>query len=238
MALRRIRKVCTLFSQKRFNVFIALLIGTTGYSQNVMQKFVQDSAAIYLAHAPEPKNKIIPKQYDDVIRIALLYFPELAKTNIEFQIKKNKAPLSARPLFVSVFKKATHRKYIITISNETKGLLRPIQFSNLSFNAQIGVIGHELSHIVEYDSKQSVYFIRLALKHLRKKRMDQFEYNTDKRCVEHKLGYQLLSWSTEVREKLNQKKWGGSNHPQRERYMNPDTIIKLMKTLPAYQNFH
>jgi hypothetical protein len=235
MALLRIHKACTLFSQKRFKVLFAILLSTVCYSQNMTKVFIQDSAAVYLTNAPSLENKTIPKEYEDVIRIALLYFPELKKTTIEFRVQKHTAPLSARPTLASVFKKAANRKYIVIISNETIERLRPILLSNLSFNAKIGVMGHELSHIVEYDSKRGIYFIRLALKHLRKKKMDEFEYNTDKRCIEHKLGYQLLSWSIEVREKLKQEKWGGANQPKRERYMNPDTIRTLIQTLAIYR---
>ena len=52
-------------------------------------------------------------------------------------------------------------------------------------------------------------------------------------------GYQLLSWSKEVRQKLDLKQWGGSNQPNgtRERYMNPETIKNHMKLLPIYNGF-
>ena len=66
--------------------------------------------------------------------------------------------------------------------------------------------------------------------------MDAFEYNTDKRSIQHGLGYQLLSWSEEVRSKLNLNQWGGANKPERkrERYMNPETIKKSMQAITEY----
>jgi len=69
--------------------------------------------------------------------------------------------------------------------------------------------------------------------------MDKFEYNTDKITIEHGLGFQLLSWSKEVRQKLDLKQWGGSNRPngRRERYMNPETIINHMSLLSIYNSF-
>jgi hypothetical protein len=81
------------------------------------------------------------------------------------------------------------------------------------------------------------FFIALLLEHLSKKRMDKFEYNTDKRCIEHYLGFHLLSWSKEVREKLDLTIWGGANKPdaKSERYMNPEKILQTMALLPMYK---
>ena len=113
-----------------------------------------------------------------------------------------------------------------------------ILLKNLSFNSQVGVIGHELSHIVFYNKRHGIYFIKLFFMHLNKKAIDKFEYDTDMRCIEHGLGYQLLSWSKEVRLKLNIIKWKGINDLKdngRERYMNPESIIKTMQQLKIYQ---
>ncbi len=236
MVLEKTRKDFMLFLPKHFSLLVAsLLLFATMRGQEVTRVFHADSVSVYLASEKNTVNKIIPKEYEAVIKIALLYFPELAETAIEFRVKKQVAPLSARPKIWSVFVKSSKRKYVINISNQTIEKLNAILLSNLSFNAQIGVIGHELSHIVEYDSKRGIFFIGLALRHVSKRSMDRFEYNTDKRCVEHKLGYQLLSWSEEVRSKLGQEKWGGANKPKRERYMNPATIRELIRVLPCYQ---
>jgi hypothetical protein len=46
----------------------------------------------------------------------------------------------------------------------------------------------------------------------------------------HGMGNQLLAWSEEVRKKLNITMWKGTrkNKIPKERYMNPDTIRRLM----------
>lgn len=115
-------------------------------------------------------------------------------------------------------------------------MFKPILFENLSFNSQIGVIGHELAHISFYQSKQGFYLIKLALMHLNKRYIDKIENNTDKSCIEHGLGHQILLWSKEVRQKLNIDQWGGVYNPdaEQERYMNPLSIITYMKLLSIY----
>ena len=68
--------------------------------------------------------------------------------------------------------------------------------------------------------------------------MDRFEYNTDMRCIKHGLGYQLLSWSKEVRIKLKLIQWKGIKHLEengRERYMNPESIMKAINQNEIYK---
>ncbi len=174
-------------------------------------------------------HKKIDSTFRKQIQGALLFFPELKKTKITFKVKKTLVPLAARPRIWAVFQKPINRKYLITISSKTIGKLEPILLKNLSFNAQIGVLGHEISHIADFNSRKSGYFIKLLFMQVNKKAMDMFEYNTDKRTIEHGLGYQLLSWSTEVRQNLKIKEWGGAGKngfQEGERYMSPKTIME------------
>jgi hypothetical protein len=176
-------------------------------------------------------NKSMDSLFMQQIKGALLFYPELKDKKIKFRIKNVKSPLAARPTFWAIFQKPKNRTYLITISKKTSERFTPILLKNLSFNAQVGVLGHELSHIAFYDKQKGFYFIRLVFMQLSTKAMDNFENDTDKRCIEHGLGYQLLSWSTEVREKLNIKTWKGVDNnatSERERYMSPASILKIL----------
>jgi hypothetical protein len=176
-------------------------------------------------------NKSMDSTFMAQIKGALLFYPELKNRKIKFRIKNVKSPLAARPTFWAIFQKPENRTYLITISNKTSAQFSPILLKNLSFNAQIGVLGHELSHIAFYNQQKGGYFIRLVFMQLSTKAMDTFENDTDKRCIQHGLGYQLLSWSTEVREKLKIKTWRGVDNNstlERERYMSPTSILKAI----------
>ncbi len=207
------------------------------FAQTTHKFFSADSATYYLQNALPVINKNIPTQYQNAIRVALMYYPELSNVNIQFRVRKRIAPLAARPTVWSTFVQPSKRKYKVTISSSTIKFLTPILLHNLSFNAQVGVVGHELSHVSEYNSKRGLFFVELALNHLSKRKIDAFEYATDARCIAHGLGYQLLAWSTEVRTKLKLNKWGGSNNltPKHERYMNPETIVNTMGKYIPYK---
>jgi hypothetical protein len=235
MALQKTHKDCILYLLKHFSVFF--LFSFKGYSQISKASFQRDSIKTYLNTDSVFNHKLIPCQYSFPIKIALNYFPELRYVKIDFKVKHQISPLSARPSILSVFKRPSKRNYLITISDKTSKQFDSILFKQLTFNSQIGVMGHELSHISEYNAKRGIYFFRLLGMHLSKKRMDRFEFATDIRCIAHGLGFQLLSWSMEVRQKLKLSRWGGSNnnHPKAERYMNPETILDYMKQFPMYK---
>lgn len=184
--------------------------------------------------------KIIPLVYETQILIALSYFPELKNTYIEFRLKKKETPLSSRTRLSGLLQSANKRKYLVTISQETKQYLTPILFKNLHFNGQIGVLGHELSHIADYTNKGFGKMGQIiVIEVFSKKKVDTFEYNTDLACINHGLGYQLLDWSSSVRNSLGRENWRGANNvkanTKNERYMNPKTIMQIMSNLTIYK---
>ncbi len=177
------------------------------------------------------RNKQIDSTFKQQISGALMFYPELKDIKIKFKVKKAIVPLSARPRVWATFQKPKNRKYLIVISSASIGKLEPILLKNLSFNAQVGVLGHEISHIADFNQRKGLYFVKLLFMQFSRKAMDVFENNTDRRTIEHGLGYQLLAWSTEVRHNLKIKDWGGaakSGIQERERYMSPETIMELV----------
>jgi hypothetical protein len=176
-------------------------------------------------------NKQMDSTFKQQIIGALLFYPELKNIKIKFKIKKAITPLSARPRVWATFQKPKNRKYLIVISSASIGRLEPILLKNLSFNAQVGVLGHEISHITDFNQKRGLFFVKLLFMQVSRKAMDVFENNTDRITIEHGLGYQLLAWSTEVRQNLKIKEWGGAAKngiQERERYMSPKTIMGLL----------
>lgn len=210
---------------------VLCLIAAKSIAQVAPQKVV--TAAFVEAHASDTLflNKKIDSTFRQQIQGALLFYPELKNTKITFRVKKTLVPLAARPRVWAVCQKPKNRRYIVTISSKTIRKLEPILLKNLSFNAQVGVLGHEISHVADFNQRKGRYFIKLLLMQVSKKAMDVFENNTDRRTIEHGLGYQLLSWSTEVRHNLKINQWGGADKKgiqERERYMSPSSILKLI----------
>ncbi|HMK19610.1 MAG TPA: hypothetical protein VK492_15515 [Chitinophagaceae bacterium] len=186
-------------------------------------------------------KKEIPQQFEKPILTALSHFPELKNVHIVFRIKKAYSGLTTKPNFIGVFKRKDHRTYIITISNETIDTLKPLLLHNLTFEQQVGVIGHELSHVVDFNSKNFPQTIGVGIGHISKKYLDKMEFNTDRICIQHGLGKYLLAYSKHVRETMHVHNWRGGDYVNKgngngkyERYMNPETIEKTMREMETH----
>ncbi len=206
-------------------------------AQSPVEKFnagLFDDAS-YLVYATKKK---IPEDIRKQVLIALSFYPELKDTKLHFRFRKRTTPLTSRPRIFSIFRKKKNRAYVITISTKSKARLSPILFENLPYNAQIGVLGHELGHIAYYKTKNSFQILGLSFKILKPKFVDSFEFNTDKIAIDHGLGYQLYDWSVFVRKALNIREWKGASEDgitsKSQRYMNPITIQKYMDENPIY----
>ena len=181
-------------------------------------------------------NKEIPAALEKPILKALSYFPELRNVHIIFWVQRTFTPLSTRPAFASMVKRKSHRTYIITISNKTIDTLNPLLFQNLDFEEQVGIMGHELSHVVDFSRKNLLQSGRNVIGHLSKRYIDKMEFNTDLIAIQHGLGKYLEAYSSHVRQAMHVHYWRGVDHvdelnDSHERYMNPDTIEKYMEAI-------
>jgi len=188
------------------------------------------------------KNKEFIPQYALQMLIALSYFPELKNTRIRFIFKHAHSPLETRPVFPNLLSKGSKRKFTIIISDSSMWKLEPVLIQHMSFNEQIGVIGHELSHASDFSKRSTTSLIGSGIGHVfSSKYMDRFEFRTDSICIAHGLGYQLLAWSTFVRRTMHTENWEGSHNINvpvmtRERYMNPSTIKKYIAANSLYSS--
>ncbi|WP_132219338.1 hypothetical protein [Mariniflexile fucanivorans] len=212
-------------------------------AQEIVESFYQDSLTngeFSNLKSEFGNHKTVIADYEKQMLIALSYFPELKDVKIVFRLRNRKTPLATRPTFFSMFCSAKKRTYVITISKKSTNYLNTIIFKNLNYNAQIGVLGHELSHISDYLNKGFGKMVVIAKNELLSPtEVDKREFNTDLDCINHGLGFQLLDWSINVRENLKRANWLGavnlSNDEKSERYMNPSTIMEVLSKHPLYQ---
>ena len=184
-------------------------------------------------------KKQYPPQFEKQILVALSYYPELKNTPIIFRTRPQHSPGFTRVTWVGLFEPSHIRHFLVVISDSTEEMLMPLLFKNVSFNAQLGLIGHELAHVADFLTKTTLQIIGHVIRNVSAKYIDRFEYNTDAICIAHGLGYQLLEWSLYVRKKMNTVNWDGPDYvhraKKRARYMNPPVIIKKIKETPLYQ---
>ena len=62
-------------------------------------------------------------------------------------------------------------------------------------NAKVGLLGHELAHIECYEEKSNFDLLVTGLKYLLSEKFKhEFEIDTDKRTIDHGLGWQLYDF--------------------------------------------
>ncbi len=226
-----------------FYMGIGLLLVTANaaaYAQRPVMVFSRadfstaDSLGLILDYG---NNKTLPPGFELQTLIALSYFPELKDTHIEFRVKPAYSLLQTRPVAHGIFSRR-RRHYTITISDSSYWKLQPIRLDPMNFNAQVGVLGHELSHVADFSRRSLGSLIASGIGHLSSRYIDQFEYSTDSIAIAHGLGYQLLAWSTFVRSMLHTDNYDGADNIDKpmmhERYMNPFTIKARIAESPIY----
>lgn len=137
-------------------------------------------------------NKSIIPEYQLQILTALSFFPELIDVHIDFIHKKINTTMQCQPTFASIFKKS-NRKYKISINNNAD--FAGILIDHIPFNAQVGLIGHELAHVIDFERGNRRDIILRGLDYLKESTKKQYEFFIDSLTIAHGLGWQLHDWS-------------------------------------------
>lgn len=117
------------------------------------------------------------------------------------------------------------RIYHVYINNKSQ--FKGILLEDVPFNAQVGVIGHELAHIVDYENKNIFQIIGTGIGYLFGGYKKRLEHRIDLMTIDHGLGWQLHDWAkfamydskATPKYKLYKKKI----------YMGPEKILTLME---------
>lgn len=144
-------------------------------------------------------NKEIPGKYEKEILIALSRYPELRKVHIKFLLVDNAPePYSTKPVFATCFKQKRKREYVVSILEKANYPESEALFEKLTERMRIGVIGHELYHVIQY------HFGRFSLlKTLTSFLITIFrrklERAADRGAIQHGFGKQLLEHAHYIR---------------------------------------
>ncbi len=152
--------------------------------------------------------------------IALSFFPELKNTHITFEYRKIKTTMSTRPHLGQFL--MSNRSYVIYINSHAKDI-GGVSFDELGLQEQIGIIAHELSHIVDYQKRKTFSMMKCGLYYSIFKHYHRtLERNTDMLVIQKGLAHQLYAFSNYVLNK-------SSASPEykefkRKNYLSPEEI--------------
>lgn len=171
-------------------LFVFLLSGLKLYAQesNVVSDTV-GKVQVAAQHFPYV-------QYVSEVEVPLLaalnHFPELENVNIIFRYKNIRTTMVSRPTLGSLFRK--NRTFVIYIDNYVSKN-NGVTFQDIPHEARVGLIGHELCHIVDYQSKTNFQILLMGLKYAFSKNHYAVESHVDKLTIQKGLGNELYVWT-------------------------------------------
>ncbi len=145
-------------------------------------------------------NKGLPEGFEIAAAIAYSAFPQLKDVDIDMILTQDGAPMESTLAIWSLFGPRKNRHYRILLNDAQQSYYEPILLRSLPFDAQVGILAHELGHIVYYEELNIFRFGKWGLMYLLD---DEFrathERTTDLMPVYHGLGSQIYQYAYFVR---------------------------------------
>ncbi len=177
-------------------------------------------------------NKFIIPKYKLQCLIALSFFPEFKNIHIDFIYSSISTTMQCKPTINSIRRDPDAKEYIIAINNNE--LFEGVLLNNVPFNAQIGVISHELCHILDYERQSTLGILHRGLEYFNDVNKKEYEQYIDSLTISRGLGWQLYDWSDYVLNKSNATM--DYKNFKRKIYLTPQKILNLIGYDHNYKN--
>lgn len=218
-------------------ILFVILVCTSGLNAQVPIpcRYIDSASSVKIKESLLSKfgtNKFFIPQFRLQCLIALSYYPSLKDVHIDFVFSDITTTMQCRPTIHSIIQNLPQKEYIIYINNNKN--FEGVLLENVPFNAQIGVIGHELAHIIDYEDKNTIGVINRGLDYLSDKKKKEYEQFIDSLTIKNGLGWQLYDWADFVLNKSH-----ASNEYKdfkRNTYLTPEKIKSYIFKEEIYNN--
>jgi len=164
-----------------------LVFHTTLGQQSVScSHHISDSVCADVSFSGEAEDFVEP------VLAAAAAFHELSGVHVEIQRRGIKSMMAARPKAGFLFKKKENREYVIIISDR-EDMNAEVLYGGMSTCAQTGVIGHEFSHILSYESMTNMQLLWFGIKYAFNRK--QVEAETDLMAIKKGFGKQIIEFN-------------------------------------------
>ena len=135
--------------------------------------------------------KTSDKRLKTAFYVALSRYPELHGKKITLRLKSIPSTMQAQPDASFLFKRRVKRGYHIFVNDNPEPT--GIDYRELSFNALVGWLGHELAHLIDYSSMKNRELLSFVTAYVFDKReVKRTERQADRETIKRGLGVQLL----------------------------------------------
>ncbi len=145
-------------------------------------------------------DKGLPPGFELQALLAYAAYPELKGVKIDMVLTQEGAPMESNFNIWSLFGAGKNRQYRILLNDAAGTPYDEILLRNLPFDAQVGILAHELGHVAYYHRHTTLQIAKWGLSYLLD---DNFhathEQSTDLMPVYHGLGRQIHEYAWYVR---------------------------------------
>ncbi len=161
-------------------------------------------------------------------RKAMTHYPELCSRKISVQYGCIKTSMAAQPRVWSVFRKRDKRKYKVIINKKVQTDQARLVYA-APFDARVGVMGHELAHILDYSTKSGWQVLWTGIRYLGKKYRRTMERETDSVTITRGLGWQLYHYAYFV---IYEAQIDDAYRDYKlDMYLKPEEIYEMIETI-------
>ena len=181
-------------------LFLSVLVSVTVFASG--QHIPEDMMLRYDAIVLSPDTISCPRHgfaiNNDTLAVAfrkaMAHYPELCSRKIQLKYGNIKTSMAAQPHIWSIFGKRGKRSFKVIVNKDPqKAQSRLIDAA--PFNAHVGIMGHELAHILDYSSKSGWQTVWMGVRYLGKKYRRKVERQTDSITIARGLGWQLYHYA-------------------------------------------
>ncbi len=145
-------------------------------------------------------NKGLPKGFELAALVAYSSYPELKDVRIDMELTLSGAPMESSFDIMTLFGSGKNRIYKIYLNDGVDTPFDEILLRALPFDAQVGILAHELGHVAYYHKLNTLQIGKWGLEYLLDGEFRAIhERTTDLMPVYHGLGSQIWQYAWFVR---------------------------------------
>lgn len=179
-------------------------------------------------------------KYKNYFNYVLCLYKNLEYKKIRIKSGKTHHVADVKPKPIDVIAAPEERVYTIIFSSDAESLIDTVTFEKLSVDSKIALISKQISLIQEYSTLGFFEVIGMYFKKHSIKRSKALNKDVNLYSIEAGLGYQLMTYTNEVYDKLLEDNWL-DKHAYKKYYqknvnalMNTDAINAYMHDYPVY----
>lgn len=189
------------------------------------------TALVVYIFYPKPKN-FVPEVIAKEVKEARSFYPQLIDIPIAFKFKKSikKSVMLAQPVLSTVLKSKKNRGYVILISEKFKISGKSYKTIDVPSDVLIGWLGHELGHVMDYQSRSGLDLINFGLRYvLFKEHVKAAERAADSFAVKQGMADYILKTKRFILDNAEIDQTYKARI--KEFYLSPEEIMEMVKDI-------